>query len=154
MAAADAEQRSQPGQPPAAAPPHQVRRRRLRQEDGGDAGPDSDGGSAGGSSDAATHTDGSGRGLSGRNGGGGGRSGRTGGGRKRPAALVAVPTANVWDKTQLLLASLEGNSDSVELLVRLPSVSEPPMPESPRGGSKLAVAAMPCRVGCKSAGRL
>lgn len=33
-------------------------------------------------------------------------------------SLVAIPTANVWAKTELLLHSLAGNSDDFEVLVR------------------------------------
>jgi len=48
-----------------------------------------------------------------------GGAGSGGAGRQLPSALVAVPTANVWSKTELLLHSLAGNSDSFELLVGL-----------------------------------
>lgn len=47
----------------------------------------------------------------------GSATGGGGAGRQWPSALVAVPTANVWSKTELLLHSLAGNSDSFELLV-------------------------------------
>jgi hypothetical protein len=43
-------------------------------------------------------------------------AGSTPGSGKR-TALVAVPTANVWPKTQLLLHSLAAISDSFQLLV-------------------------------------
>lgn len=40
--------------------------------------------------------------------------------------LVALPTANVWDKTELLLHSLAAVRDSFELLVLPPPLSAPP----------------------------
>jgi hypothetical protein len=39
----------------------------------------------------------------------------------QPSSLLAVVTANVWNKTELLLQSLTGNRDAIEVLVsRLP----------------------------------
>ena len=42
---------------------------------------------------------------------------RGGAAERQPKMLVAVPTANVWDKTELLLQSLAAVSDPFQLLV-------------------------------------
>jgi hypothetical protein len=41
-------------------------------------------------------------------------------GETKRSSLLAVPTANVWAKTELLLQSLTSNSDVFELLVSRP----------------------------------
>ena len=42
-------------------------------------------------------------------------------GKTKRSSLLAVPTANVWEKTELLLQSLTANSDVFELLVSRPA---------------------------------
>lgn len=37
----------------------------------------------------------------------------------RPSSLLAVVTANIWNKTELLLQSLTANSDAFEVLVSM-----------------------------------
>lgn len=50
----------------------------------------------------------------------------TSGGAASTKSLVAIPTANVWEKTQLLLHSLAANSDHFEVMVSLASHPKTP----------------------------